>query len=115
MKSLAPFLPMLLVALHLPAVAGGTALRGDDGRGELRNAVEAPLSAARVQQVRHEDAAAGRRLTPAELAELREQVRRQWTPRQDAVRSAESQPTGRMMPGPVTDDRAMGSTGTTRP
>ena len=44
------------------------------------------------------DAGAGRRLSPAELAQLRQQVRQQWAPAQDVVRSAESQPAERMMP-----------------
>lgn len=40
----------------------------------------------------------GRRLTQAELAQLRQQVRQQWLPAQETVQSAETQPPERMMP-----------------
>lgn len=40
----------------------------------------------------------GRRLSPAELAQLRQQVRQQWVPSQDVVQSAESQAGERMIP-----------------
>ena len=41
---------------------------------------------------------AGRRLSPAELARLREQVRQQWAASPELVHSAESRPAERMMP-----------------
>ena len=69
---------------------------------EARRAVDAHRAAKR-EDVRREEAAAGRRLTPAELAELRRQVRQQWVPRQEVrpeliQSSAESQPAERLAP-----------------
>ena len=61
-------------------------------RNEVRDAVEAHRAAKR-EEVRREEAAAGRRLTAAELAELRQQVRQQWTPRQELA------PLGRIAAG----------------
>ncbi|WP_218668859.1 hypothetical protein [Variovorax sp. KK3] len=69
-------------------------------RSEVRDAVEAHRAEKR-EEVRRQEAAAGRRLTPAELAELRQQVRQQWVPRQpELIQSAESHPAERMMPPP---------------
>jgi hypothetical protein len=56
---------------------------GGATRHDVRQAV-ATHRAAQREEVQREEAAAGRRLTPAELAELRSQVRQQWTPRYDA-------------------------------
>jgi hypothetical protein len=44
------------------------------------------------------EAGAGRRLTPAELAQLRQQVRQQWAPSQSLAQSAGSPAGERMMP-----------------
>lgn len=99
--------PILLFAdLGLSAWAGppGPAPLGVQRRNELRVAVEAHRAATR-EEVQREEAAAGRRLTPAELAELRSQVREQWAPRQDVVRSAESQPAERIAPLSMSSDR----------
>lgn len=60
---------------------------GGATRHEVRRAVEAHRSAQR-EEMQREEAAAGRRLTPAELAELRSQVRQQWSPRYDAAPAA---------------------------
>ena len=76
-------------------------------RNEVRDAVEAHRAAKR-EEVRREEAAAGRRLTAAELAELRQQVRQQWTPRQEIVHSAESQPAERMATTPFGDHQQVG-------
>ena len=71
-----------------------------DPRGsDLRSAVEAHRAATRAE-VQRGEAIAGRRLTPAELAELRQQVRQQWAPQPGVVRSAESLPAERMVPAP---------------
>ncbi|HJS05451.1 MAG TPA: hypothetical protein VJ832_18385 [Variovorax sp.] len=95
----------------LPAAAEpswGFVRVGDQRRNEVRDAVDAHRAAKR-EEVRRHEAAAGRRLTPAELAELRQQVRQQWVPRADPgpelrtelIHSAESQPAERLVPGPA--------------
>ncbi|MBU1360740.1 MAG: hypothetical protein KKC79_07815 [Gammaproteobacteria bacterium] len=57
---------------------------------------------ARVQvQVQREEAFMGRRLNPAELAELRRQVRDEWRASQRLIRSAESVPAERLAAEPV--------------
>ncbi len=55
-----------------------------DFRAEVRGAVETHRASQR-EEVRREETVAGRRLTAAELAELREQVRQQWAPRSEQV------------------------------
>ncbi|KQU90111.1 hypothetical protein ASC78_19680 [Variovorax sp. Root318D1] len=75
---------------------------GDSRRSEVREAVAAHRAAQRAE-IRREEAAAGRRLTAAELFELRQQVRGQWTPPGTpprAMNSAESQPAERIAPSP---------------
>lgn len=101
---------VLLLCCALPAAAEpwGFVRVGDQRRNEVRDAVEAHRAAKR-EEVRRQEAAAGRRLTPAELAELRQQVRQQWVPRPDPgaelrtelIHSAESQPAERLVPGPA--------------
>ena len=59
--------------------------------------VSDPQHAAGSDTVQREEVAAGRRLTPTELAELREQVRRQWAPASEGVRSSGE----RMIQGPA--------------
>ena len=46
--------------------------------------------------VKRNEMAGGRRLTAAELAQLRQQVRQQWAPRQDIAKSAETQTADRI-------------------
>jgi hypothetical protein len=72
---------------------------GGATRHEVRQAVEAHRSAQR-EEVRREEAAAGRRLTAAELAELRSQVRQQWTPRYDAPHVSAPVPDAPAAPAP---------------
>jgi hypothetical protein len=93
---------MLLASLCLSAWADSAdpASRNGPRRSELRVAVEQHRAAQR-EEVRREEAAAGRHLTPAELAELREQVRQQWMPRSQIIRSAESPAAGRIMTNPL--------------
>ena len=50
--------------------------------------VSDPQRAAGSDVVQREEVAAGRRLTTTELAELREQVRRQWAPTSEGARSS---------------------------
>jgi hypothetical protein len=97
-------LPFLLVFACGPsqAVSGDFLRVGEVRRNEVRNAVAAHRAAQR-EEVQREEAAAGRRLTAAELFELRQQVRGQWTPPSGGTlgHSAESQPAERIVPAPV--------------
>lgn len=68
--------PMSWAATGFLQVGGAT-------RQEVRQAVQAHRASQR-EEIQREEASAGRRLTPAELAELRSQVRQQWSPRYDA-------------------------------
>lgn len=56
-------------------------------REQVRAAVNAHR-AAQQEEVQRDEAIAGRRLTPAERAELREQLRREWTHRSTSVPAA---------------------------
>jgi hypothetical protein len=99
---------LLCASLPAPAESWGFVRVSDPRRDETRAAVEAHRAAKR-EEVMRQEAAAGRRLTPAELAELRQQVRQQWVPRpeprpelrSELIRSAESQPAERLVPAPV--------------
>jgi hypothetical protein len=108
MKSTVLTLSVLLSCVSGPAAAEpwGFLRVGDSRSNEMRDAVEAHRAAKR-EEVRRQEAAAGRRLTAAELAELRQQVRQQWTPRQEVVHSAESQPAERMTPAPSSTGRVV--------
>ena len=82
MKSTFLMLSLLVAGACQPVWAGPSGLLGVGG----------------TPRVEGSDSSAGRRLSPAELAQLRQQVRQQWAPAQDVVRSAESQPAERIMP-----------------
>lgn len=91
MRSTVRLLPALFFASACSmswAVPDGILQVGGATRYEVRKAVEIHR-ASQSEEVRREEAAAGRRLTPAELAELRSQVRQQWTPRYDVPRAVE--------------------------
>ena len=90
--------PVLLV---VPAMASPNGLTpvNQQRRREMRTAVS-EHRASQWEEVRREEAAAGRHLTAAELAQLREQVRQQWATRTEAIRFAESQPVERMVQVP---------------
>lgn len=94
-------LPLALVFVCGPsqAVSGDFLRVGEVRRSEVRDAVAAHRAAQR-EEVQREEAAAGRRLTAAELFELRQQVRGQWTPPAAGALavSAESQPAERIVP-----------------
>ena len=79
-------LPLLLAFTCSPTWAGARDfLRiGDTQRSETRRAVDSHRESQR-EEVQREERAAGRRLTPAELAELRNQVRQQWSPQSDGA------------------------------
>jgi len=55
--------------------------------------------AQRREEVKREEALAGRRLTAEERAELREQLRHEWALRTESSQTAESQPPERLSPG----------------
>ena len=82
MKSKLVMLSLMVAASGLPAWAGPPGLLAVGGAtgGDVRGA------------------GAGRRLTPAELAQLRQQVRQQWSPSQHFAQSAGSPAGERMMP-----------------
>lgn len=100
-------LPLVAVLLCLPVLLVVPAMASPDGltpvnqqrRSEMRTAVNVHRASQR-EEVRREEAAAGRHLTAAELAQLREQVRQQWATRTEAIRFAESQPVERMVQAP---------------
>lgn len=110
MRTLLSALPVIIACSCGPAlaVAGDFLKVGDMRRSEVREAVAAHRAAQR-DEIRREEAAAGRRLTAAELFELRQQVRRQWTPpgTPNALNSAESQPAERIAPTPISAARAL--------
>jgi hypothetical protein len=91
MRSIVHLLPVLLIASASAtswAVPDGIQQIGGTTRSEMRKAVEIHRASQR-EELQREEAAAGRRLTPSELAELRSQVRQQWTPRYDVPRAVE--------------------------
>ena len=71
------FLLFPLALASSVALAAGAAPTAEQTRLEVRRAVEAHRAQQR-DDIRRQEAAAGRRLTAAERAELREQVRYQW-------------------------------------
>ena len=103
-------LPLVLVFACGPsqAVSGDFFRVSEVRRSEVRDAVAAHRAAQR-EEVQREEAAAGRRLTAAELFELRQQVRGQWTPSATGALSdsAESQPAERIVPAPIAVDRSL--------
>ena len=111
MRTLLSALPILVACScgSTLAMAGDFLKVGDSRRNEVREAVAAHRAAQRAE-IRREEAAAGRRLTAAELFELRQQVRGQWTPPGTpprAMNSAESQPAERIAPSPMSAARAL--------
>lgn len=85
---------VLALGAALPLAASAEFLKvGGPRRDEVRAAVAAHRAEQR-EAIRQDEAVAGRRLTPAERAQLREQVRSQWPARTDATQTAESAATG---------------------
>lgn len=81
---------VLALGAALPMAASAELLKiGGPRRDEVRAAVAAHRAEQR-EEIRQDEAVAGRRLTPAERAQLREQVRSQWPARTDATQTAES-------------------------
>ena len=102
MRSTLRHLPLfLLISCATPWVAAEpSGSTGGARRHELREAVEAHRSSGH-EQIQRDEAAAGRRLTPAERAELREQLRRQWMAATAIPVPLETQPAERIVPAPV--------------
>ncbi len=101
-------LPFVLACASLGPVAEagpvGYFPTGGAQQRSLRDAVEAHRAATRAE-AKQGEAIAGRRLTPAELAELRQQVRQQSAPR---LLPTESVPAERMVPAPDFKGVALG-------
>jgi hypothetical protein len=104
-------LPFLLTIFCLTGWAGSfNFLKINDRRVD---SVDGQRSAT-GSDVKRNEVAGGRRLTAAELAELRQQVRQQWAPRQEIAKSAESQPAERIVPAPATKGATLDSPGRPR-
>lgn len=86
---------ILALGAALPLAASAEFMKVGPRRDEVRAAVAAHRAEQR-EEIRHDEAVAGRRLTPAERAQLREQVRSQWPTRPDATQTADSA----AVPGP---------------
>jgi hypothetical protein len=110
-------LPFLLALGCFPAGAttpskvssASSSLQIDEARrNEVRDAVLAHRAAQR-EEARREELAAGRRLTPAELFELRQQVREQWLPQhaEASLNSAESLHGEQIAPVSIPDTSAL--------
>ncbi|MBO9647413.1 MAG: hypothetical protein J7605_02805 [Variovorax sp.] len=97
---------LVCASLGLSAEAGPVGYFPTSGAQQrsLRDAVEAHRAATRAE-AKQGEAMAGRRLTPAELAELRQQVRQQSVPRSLPT---ESVPAERMVPAPDFKGVALG-------
>mgnify|MGYP007061714843 FL=1 len=108
--------PLLLLACAcVPSISAAEFLRVADGRRyDLRAAVAAHRAAQR-DEMRRGEAIAGRRLTPAELYELRQQVRGQWSTPGISAHSAESQPAERIVPAPMPAARLLPAPRSQRP
>ena len=108
-RALSVFVPLALAACPVWA-ANGTAAgtpTAEQVRKEVRRAVEAHRAQER-DDIRREEAEVGRRLTPAERAELREQIRYQWLlPSKSAGSAARADDAlGSAAPGPATSPDA---------
>jgi hypothetical protein len=88
------------VAFAASAQSSGTVQAGAEQRAnrELRGVIAAQVSARR-EEVRREEAMAGRRLTAEERAELRAQLRRQWSSQGETAQTAQSQAAERSVTG----------------
>lgn len=69
--------PALMGAAWAAGTSGNPPQTAEQVRTEVRKAVEAHRAQER-DDIRREEAEVGRRLTPAERSELREQIRYQW-------------------------------------
>ncbi len=111
-------LPLLFVCAcgSTWAISGDFFRVGEVRRSEVRDAVAAHRAAQR-EEIRREEAVAGRRLTAAELFELRQQVRGQWTPPNlgAMANSAESQPAERIASAPTSAARSLTAPRSQRP
>jgi hypothetical protein len=121
MKPFSAALPFLLVCSGLSAWAGpnGAAvpqrLSAAKAGATAQNPASNGIRVANGDDVRREEAAVGRRLTPQELAELRQQVRQQWATAPEAGRTAELPATGRIAPEPSVKVEGVPAVHTARP
>ena len=87
-----------LLCLGAGGGVGGSGAEPDvSSSNELRDAVTAQRALQR-EELRREEAGAGRRLTPSELFQLREQVRHQWPGRIATMTPAKSSSTEWALP-----------------
>jgi len=103
-RALSVFVPLALAGSAVWAANGATAgtPTADQVRKEVRRAVEAHRAQER-DDIRREEAEVGRRLTPAERAELREQIRYQWLlPSKSPGGGRADDALGSAAPGPAT-------------
>lgn len=91
MNSISHAFPLLFACTCLPTWAGTSDAQRvrEPQRNEVRSAVASHRESQR-EEVQREEQAAGRRLTPAELAELRNQVRQQWSPISDGANAGKA-------------------------
>jgi hypothetical protein len=97
-------LPFLLANLCLPAWAGESEFVATAAARPQAGPMLVAQQVASGEDLRRDETAFGRRLSPSELAELRQQVREQWASAPEAARSAELPATGRNMSGPAPKD-----------
>ncbi len=67
------------------------------------------------EETQRQEAATGRRLTPTELAELRQQVRQQWSGGPEVVQASQVPAGERIMPGAATKGVALQPAANPRP
>ncbi len=109
-------LSFLLAAAGLPAWAGpgGSSVASASLHLQAHDAAKGQQVAS-GEDVRREEAVAGRRLTPTELAELRQQVRQQWASAPEAGGSAELPPAERVSTEPASKGDGLPAPATARP
>jgi hypothetical protein len=104
--------PVLLTTFCLTGWAGSFSFMNvNDQRRNDGSDVQRPSASI---DVKRNEMAGGRRLTAAELAQLRQQVRQQWAPRQDVATSAETRTVDHIAPVPAAKGITLDSPGRPR-
>jgi hypothetical protein len=113
-------LPFLFAATAFSAWSGPTAPLPRPA--SLQAGAKAPatpvasgVQVASGEEVQRQEALSGRRLTPTELAELRQQVRQQWAGGPEVVQASQVPAGERIMPGAATKGVALQPTANPRP